>query len=96
MNKQTTDPPPQTEIELPPPPPTGTRSIGCADYEFPPGLTPREIDILRLVIAEFNNEQVANCLTTSLHNVEKYLHRIQRKVDMYNPASPLCYLLKNR
>ena len=96
MNKPTTDLPPQTEIELPPPPPQGPRSVGCADYEFPSGLTPRERDILGLVIAGFNNEQVANCLPTSLHNVEKYLHRIQRKVDMYNPASPLCYLLKKR
>ena len=87
----------QTEAQSPPPPPKGPRINGCADDDLPPGLTPRERDILKLVIAGFDNAQVAESLSTPLRNVEKYMHRLQRKVEnMNNSASPLLDLFRKR
>ena len=86
-----------TEVQFPPPPPPRRpTAVGYEDYPLPPGLTPREIDILRLVIAGLDNKQISQRLQTSLRNVEKYILRIQTKTDMYSKESPLSHLLKSR
>ena len=88
---------PKTEAPSPPPPPKRPRINSFADDDLPPGLTPRDTEILKLVIAGFDSTQVAEHLSTPLRNVEKYMHRLQRKVeDMNNPASPLLDLFMKR
>lgn len=86
-----------TDIQIPPPPPPKRpTALGYEDYPLPPGLTPREIDILRAIIAGLDNKQISQCLQTSLRNVEKYILRIQMKIDMHSQESPLKQLLKSR
>ena len=86
-----------TEVQFPPPPPpTRPTAVGYEDYSFPPGLTPRETDILRLAIAGLDNQQISQRLQTSLRNVEKYILRLQQKVTRYSKESPLNHILKNR
>ena len=85
-----------TENQLPPPPPSTPTTVGHEDYPFPPGLTPREIDVLRLAIAGLDNKHVSQRLQTPLRNVEKYILRIQMKIDMYDRNSPLSTMLNRR
>ena len=80
----------------PPPPPRRPTAVGYEDYPLPPQLTPRETDILRLVIAGLDNQQISQRLQTSLRNVEKYIPCIQTKIDRYSKESPLSDLLKSR
>lgn len=86
-----------TEVQSPPPPPpTRPTAVGYKDDSFPPGLTLRETDILRLTIAGLDNLQIAQQLGTTRHNIEKYILRLQQKVTRYSKESPLIQLLKNR
>ncbi|MEM7793886.1 MAG: helix-turn-helix transcriptional regulator [Cyanobacteria bacterium P01_C01_bin.118] len=85
-----------TEVQSPPPPPPRSTSIGHEDDAFPPGLTPRETDILKLTIVGLDNLQIAQRLGTTRHNVEKYILRLQQKVTRYSQESPLNYILNNR
>ncbi len=80
----------------PPPPPRRPTTVGYEDDSFPPDLTPRQIDILRLAIAGLDNKQISQRLHTSLRNVEKYIPHIQTKIERYSQDSPLSALLKNR
>lgn len=85
----------KTEAELPPPPPP-TRPTAVGYEEFPPGLTPRETDILRLATAGLDNQQISQRLQTSLRNVEKYILRLQTKIDSHGQGSPWAQMLKTR
>ncbi|NEQ50697.1 MAG: helix-turn-helix transcriptional regulator [Leptolyngbya sp. SIO3F4] len=86
-----------TDVELPPPPPPKRpTAVGYEEYFFPPGLTPRETDILRLAVAGLDNQQISRSLGTTLRNVEKYILRLQTKVGMHSEEFPLNQILKNR
>lgn len=86
-----------TEYLLPPPPlPRRPTTVGYDNYPFPPDLTPREIDILRLAIAELHIKKISQRLNTSLRNVEKYISRIQTKIDRYSKEFPFSDILKNK
>lgn len=85
------------EVQLPPPPPPKRpTAVGYEDYPFHPSLTPREREILRLAVAGLDDKQISQRLQTSLHNVKKYILRLQTKTDRYSQESPLSHLLKNR
>ena len=86
-----------TEAQLPPPPPPRRpTAVGNDEYPFPPGLTPRATEILRLVIGGLDNQQISQRLQTSQRNVEKYILYIQTKIDLFSKKSPLSHLLNNR
>ena len=57
-------------------PPTKTSST------YPAGLTPREVEVLRLVAQGLTNAQIAKQLTVSLHTVNAHVRSIFNKLDV--------------
>jgi predicted ATPase/DNA-binding CsgD family transcriptional regulator len=49
----------------------------------PAGLTPREIEILRLIAAGKSNQEIANELTLSVRTVERHISNIYEKIGIY-------------
>jgi ATP/maltotriose-dependent transcriptional regulator MalT len=49
----------------------------------PAGLTPREIEVLRLITAGKSNQEIANELTLSVRTVERHISNIYEKIDVY-------------
>jgi ATP/maltotriose-dependent transcriptional regulator MalT len=49
----------------------------------PTGLTPREIEVLRLITAGKSNQEIANELTLSVRTVERHISNIYEKVGVY-------------
>ncbi|HET9223667.1 MAG TPA: LuxR C-terminal-related transcriptional regulator, partial [Roseiflexaceae bacterium] len=49
----------------------------------PAGLTPREIEVLRLITAGKSNQEIAHELTLSVRTVERHISNIYQKIDVY-------------
>jgi two-component system response regulator NreC len=50
-------------------------------------LTPRELEVLRLIVAGYNNKQVAEKLAISRKTVETHRAHIMEKLEVHNAAS---------
>jgi DNA-binding NarL/FixJ family response regulator len=59
-------------------PPEGTA------YELPAGLTPREVDVLRLVAVGLSDAEVAERLVVSVRTVNAHVRSIYRKVGVHS------------
>ena len=56
-------------------------------------LTPREIEILRLIVAELSNKQIAQELHLSLHTVKNHVHNILERLQVKHRADAVHYAL---
>jgi predicted ATPase/DNA-binding CsgD family transcriptional regulator len=63
------------------PAPQVSPSMSAALLE-PAGLTPREIEVLRLIAAGRSNQEIANGLTLSVRTVERHISNIYEKIDV--------------
>jgi DNA-binding CsgD family transcriptional regulator len=62
---------------------------------LPDGLTPREVEVLRLVAAGNTNAQIATTLYLSEKTVARHLSNIFRKINVSNRAAATAYALRN-
>lgn len=58
-------------------------------------LTKREVEILKLIAAEYTTNQIADTLFISLHTVESHRKNIMRKTKAKNMAGLIKYAVKN-
>ncbi|MGC8744114.1 MAG: response regulator [Verrucomicrobiia bacterium] len=59
-------------------------------------LTPREVEILKLIAVGFSNKEIAVNLGISTRTVETHRERIMNKLDVHNSAGLIMYAIKNR
>ena len=64
----------------------------AAEPEGPPGgLTPREVEVLRLVAAGYTNPEIAEQLVISIRTVETHRAAIHRKLDTSSRAEAVAF-----
>ncbi|GAB5488857.1 MAG: response regulator transcription factor [Parasphingorhabdus sp.] len=57
-------------------------------------LTPRELQIIKLVVEGSSNREVAGSLFISEHTVRKHREHINQKLDVHSPASLATFAIK--
>ena len=57
-----------------------SRPAGEGDGDAPAGLTPREVDVLRLIAAGLSNQEVADALHLSVRTVERHIANLYGKL----------------
>lgn len=62
--------------------------------ELPDGLTPREVEILRLLATGTTNNEIASALFLSVHTVERHLTNSYRKIGARNRSDATAYVLR--
>ena len=60
----------------------------------PPGVTPRERDVLRLLAEGLTNRQIAARLVVSEHTVHRHVTKILRKLDLQSRAAAAAYAVQ--
>jgi DNA-binding CsgD family transcriptional regulator len=81
------------------------RALGMADWErrtlalrAPPpaagGLTPREVEVLRLISAGRTTRQIAETMTVSRATVERHITSLYRKIGARGRADATSYALR--
>ena len=60
-----------------------------------PGLTPRELEVLRLVAEGLTNEQIAEQLVVSEHTVHHHVTSIKRKLDLPSRTAAAAYAFRH-
>ena len=65
-----------------------------ATLDRPDGLTPREVDVLRLVAAGETNAEIAARLGLSVHTVERHAVNLYRKIDARGRADATAYAVR--
>ncbi len=60
----------------------------------PSGLTPRELEVLRLVAQGGSNAEIASALDLSIHTVERHVANIYRKIDARGRADATAYAVR--
>src|SRR5205823_4890665 len=58
---------------------------------FPDGLSPREVDVLRLIATGINNQQIADTLSLSVRTVERHITNLYAKIDARGRADATTY-----
>ena len=61
---------------------------------YPVHLTPREVEVLRLVAAGASNREMAATLSRSERTIERHLENIYRKIDARNRADAVAFTLR--
>jgi DNA-binding NarL/FixJ family response regulator len=61
-----------------------------------PELSPREIDVIRLICEEMTNKEIASNLDLSIRTVEGYRDKIQEKIGARNSAGIVIYAIRNK
>ena len=57
-------------------------------------LTPRELQIIKLIVEGSSNREVAGSLFISEHTVRKHREHINQKLDVHSPASLAAFAIK--
>jgi pimeloyl-ACP methyl ester carboxylesterase/DNA-binding CsgD family transcriptional regulator len=65
-----------------------------ADAASPGGLTPREVEVLRLVAQGEKNAAIAHRLGVSVHTVERHVANLYRKIDARGRADATAYAIR--
>ena len=63
--------------------------------QHPGGLTPREIDVLRLVAVGRSNRVIATELFISARTVERHIANIYLKIDAHNKVDAAAWALRH-
>jgi DNA-binding CsgD family transcriptional regulator len=61
----------------------------------PDGLSPRELEVLRLVAAGDSNGEIAARLGLSIHTVERHVANLYRKIDARGRADATAYAIRS-
>lgn len=64
---------------------------GSAGSEPAAGLTPRELEVIRLVAAGHTNREIADRLVISDKTVARHLHNVFTKLDLPNRSAATAY-----
>ena len=64
--------------------------------EYPAGLSPREVEVLRLVVAGLTNAQAAKELYLSPRTIETHLTSIYQKLGVSSRAAATRFALEHR
>ena len=64
-------------------------------YQQPETLTPREVDVLRLIAEGFTNRQIAESLSLSVRTVESHRATIMDKLDLHSRAALARYAVEH-
>ena len=76
--------------------PAGVAGAAGSHSALPPdGLSPRELEVLRLVAAGESNSQIARRLGLSTHTVERHVANLYRKIGARGRADATGYALRN-
>jgi len=59
-----------------------------------PRLTPRELDVLRLIAQGFSNQEIAGRLSVSTYTVRSHVRSILRKLDVNNRTQAALYAIE--
>jgi DNA-binding CsgD family transcriptional regulator len=70
-----------------------TRQQGPASA--PHGLSPRELEVLRLIVAGLNNREIAAALSLSVRTVERHVENLYRKIDVRGRAEATAYAFQH-
>jgi DNA-binding CsgD family transcriptional regulator len=61
----------------------------------PDGLSPREYEVLRLIVAGRNNPEIAEALSLSVRTVERHVENLYRKIDVHGRAEATTYAFQH-
>jgi predicted ATPase/DNA-binding CsgD family transcriptional regulator/tetratricopeptide (TPR) repeat protein len=86
---------PVPTIPAPPPPATPTASPAKSLAPSPVGLTPREVEVLRLVAQGLTDAQVAQALVISRRTVNSYLTTIYSKIGVSSRSAATRYAMEH-
>jgi DNA-binding CsgD family transcriptional regulator len=81
-----------SQLSAPPTPPTAPNGEGAA-LEIT--LTPREIEVLRLVVSGKSSREVADELVLSPRTVERHIANIYRKTDTHGRAQLAAFAVRH-
>lgn len=62
---------------------------------YPDRLTPREVEVLRLIAAGRSNREIADALFLSTRTVERHIANIYLKIDAHSKADATAYAFRN-
>jgi pimeloyl-ACP methyl ester carboxylesterase/DNA-binding CsgD family transcriptional regulator len=77
------------------PPRRGQGAAPAALQPGTPGLSPREIEVLRLLAAGLSNPAIAARLTLSVHTVERHVVNIYTKLGIHGRAEATAYAIRH-
>jgi len=77
------------------PPVSAARAAGGRQAPSSDALSPRELEVLRLVAAGESNSQIARRLGLSTHTVERHVVNLYRKIGARGRADATAYALRN-
>jgi len=66
-----------------------------AEAPHPNGLTPREVEVLRLIAGGSSNRQIAEALGISVNTVDRHISNIYTKIGATNRAEAATYAVRN-
>jgi DNA-binding NarL/FixJ family response regulator len=61
----------------------------------PQGLTPREVEVLRLVAQGLSDKEIATRLVLSRHTVHRHIHSILTKLDLPSRTAAAAYAVRH-
>jgi DNA-binding NarL/FixJ family response regulator len=69
--------------------------IKAADTETKTGnLTPREVEVLKLIAEGYKSKEIADYLSISINTVDKHRANLMRKLDLHNASALTHFALK--
>ena len=71
------------------------RPVSRASALFPDGLTPREVEVLRLLAAGKTSSEIAKELTLSVRTVERHIANVYGKTGAHGRASATAYAMRH-
>ena len=67
-----------------------------ASAPHPAGLTPREVEVLRLLAGGASNRSIAAALVVSPHTVERHVANLYAKTGAHGRAAATAFALRHR
>jgi DNA-binding CsgD family transcriptional regulator/tetratricopeptide (TPR) repeat protein len=80
--------------EARPPAPAPTARAGAPSSAAADGLTPRELEVLRLLAAGRSNRQMAAELSVSARTIERHIGNLYTKIDAHNRADATAFAFR--
>ena len=72
------------------------RHVGIqATQRYPDGLSPREVEVLRVLAAGGSNQEIAQELVLSPHTVGRHIANIHAKINAHGRADATAYALRH-
>jgi len=62
---------------------------------YPAGLSPREVEVLRLLAAGRSNPEIAAILSLSVRTIERHVENLYRKIGVHGRAEATAYAFRH-